>query len=76
MKTNLTLVVSKNCSACKRAQQKLVKIQSQKPSLNVKVVDINSFEDPRIAITPALLINDKLFSYGDIDASRLELKLK
>lgn len=76
MKLNLTLVVSRNCNACKRAEQKLLNLQIQNSSLVVKIVDINSFNDSRIAITPALLINNKLFSYGDIDPDKLKLKMK
>jgi len=75
MKVNLTLVISENCSACERAKKVFLNIQMQNPSIFFNIVNINSFQDNRIAIIPALLINDELFSYGDIDRDKLESKL-
>ena len=75
MKINVTLVISTNCSACERANKILKKIQVSNPAIFFNTVDINSLQDNRIAITPALLIDNELFSYGDIDTDKLELRL-
>lgn len=72
---NLKLIISDNCEACDRAKSLLDSIRIEKPNIEVETIHINSFQGRKISITPALLINDKLFSYGDIDEIRLSKKL-
>ncbi|MFA3782019.1 thioredoxin family protein [Melioribacteraceae bacterium 4301-Me] len=71
----LRLIISDNCEACKRAQSLLELIKANYPFLNIETVHINSLRNKKIFITPALLIDDKLFSYGDIDKNRLLKKI-
>jgi glutaredoxin len=72
---NLKLIISDNCEACDRAKSLLASIRIEKPNIEVETIHINSFQARNISITPALLINDKLFSYGDIDERKLNKKL-
>lgn len=72
---NLKLIVSSNCPSCERALKSLHNIQKQYPRVKAEVININSCADSRISITPAILINDVLFSYGDIDTEKLLDKL-
>jgi hypothetical protein len=72
---HLKLIISDNCEACIRAEKILKSVKKENPFLCIEVIHINSFHDRRISITPALLIDDKLFSYGDIDNQKLLLKL-
>ena len=72
----LTLIISDNCAACERAKKTLRKIQLDNPHLLTEIVHINSFSDRKISITPALLINNQLFSYGDIEEEKLSAYLK
>lgn len=72
---NLTLIISDNCKACERAKNVLQKIQIYYPEISVEIIDSASFKNSRISITPALLINQELFSYGDIDKNKLLVKL-
>lgn len=72
---NLTLIVSDNCKACERARKTINNIKLIYPQIITDIVNINSLNDRKISITPALLINNQLFSYGDIDESRLTAKI-
>lgn len=71
----LRLIVSDDCAACERAKEQLQKITAANPKISVDVIHINVFKDRRIFVTPALLVNNELFSYGDIDESKLLSKL-
>ncbi len=71
----LTLIISDNCKACDRAKELLHKINLYKPKVIVEIIHINSYSAKSIFITPALLINNKLFSYGDIDEKKLQLSI-
>ena len=72
---NLTLIISDNCDSCKRAKSVIDKIQSYYPKLSTEVIHINFYKGKGISITPALLIGEELFCYGDIDADKLIKKL-
>lgn len=71
----LKLIISDDCDACVRAKKVLETITLDKPLLSIQIIHSNSFLDRRISITPALLIDDKLFSYGDIDEQKLLKKI-
>ena len=71
----LTLILSDNCEACDRAKITLNKIKLKYPQVTVETIHINSFNGRRVSITPALLVNNKLFCYGDIDEMRLNKKI-
>ena len=73
---DLTLVVTKNCNGCKRAEEKLKQFTSDKENLNLIITDVNDFNKPGIAIVPALFIDDELFSYGEIEKEKLLFKLE
>ncbi len=71
---NLTLLVTKNCNACQRVEIQLKKF-IEKFNIELLIMDINDFNRPGIAIVPALLIGDELFSYGDVNEHKLLKKL-
>lgn len=72
---DITILISDNCDACQRVVNKLYKIQKLYREININILDINSYNDNRIFITPALIINGELFSYGDIDEKKLLSKI-
>jgi len=72
---NLTLVVTKNCTACKRVEAQLKQLISKKGNLNLIVTDINNFKKRGIVIVPALFIEDELFCYGDVNEAKLISKV-
>lgn len=71
----ITLLISDNCEACERAKKVLEKIHFNYPQLSTEIIHINSYEGKGISITPALLIDNKLFCYGDIDEKNLLKKI-
>ncbi|MBI1938967.1 MAG: thioredoxin family protein [Ignavibacteriales bacterium] len=71
----LKLIISSNCAACERAKKQLQRIQTDNPKIKVEIIHINLFKDRSIFITPALLLNNELFSYGDIDENKLLSRL-
>ena len=75
-KMNLKLIISDNCEACDRAKSLLTSIQIEKPNVMFETIHIKSYQGRKISITPALFINDKLFSYGDIDKVKLYNAMK
>ncbi len=69
------LVITENCSACKRAEDILTNYFYDKKSLIFNVSLQHDFEK-NISIVPALLIEGKLFAYGDIDLQKLDAKIQ
>lgn len=67
----ILLLITNHCNACARAREQLKDIQSNNPEINADIRHINSFEDKRIFITPAWIVNGELFAYGDIDRDKL-----
>lgn len=72
---NLTLIISDNCAACERAKESLRKIQLNYPEIITEIIHIDSYNGRKVSITPALLVNNKLFSYGDINEPKLLSKI-
>ncbi len=73
---NLTLVITNNCSSCKRVEANMKLFAAQNENINLMVVNLNDVKYKGIIIVPALLIEDELFTYGDIDEKKLLNKLK
>jgi len=73
---NLTLIVSSNCGACQRVENQLKSIKIKYPQISLTVVNINKLRNNKIFITPAILVENELFSYGDFDENKLILKIK
>ena len=71
----LTLIISDNCEACDRAKMVLSKIHLDFPDIAAETFHIDDYSGRSISITPALLINNKLFCNGDIDEWRLNKKI-
>lgn len=71
----LRLIYSDNCEACIRAKKTLNTLKHSHPNLDIETIHINSLKIVRLSITPALFIDDVLFSYGDIDKNRLLKKI-
>lgn len=69
------LVVTENCSACKRAEELLLNYFIDKKSISFNVSLQRNFEKS-ISIVPALLVEGKLFAYGDIDLQKLDAKIQ
>ncbi len=69
---NLTLITTQNCSICYRVENFLKKFVFNNNSVTLTIIDSQYYNKKGIVIVPALLIDDELFSYGDVDELRLK----
>ena len=76
MNNKLDLIIEKNCPVCRRTIKDLKAYMSERNDIRLKVSDIDKNEFENISIVPALLIDGKLFDYGDIDIKKLEKRLR
>jgi alkyl hydroperoxide reductase subunit AhpF len=67
----LSLVITQNCSTCLRAEKAVRDIKINHTEISFNIVNVNDYKGKAIMIVPALLIDDELFSYGDIDEVKL-----
>lgn len=75
MNNKLDLIIEKNCPVCRRTIKNLKVYMAERNDIELKVSDISKNEFENISIVPALLIDGKLFGYGDIDFKRLNKRL-
>jgi glutaredoxin len=67
----LSLIVAEDCAACMRAESVLRNVNLQTEELDFEIVNINNYSGKNIVIVPTLLINEEIFSYGEIDENKL-----
>jgi len=67
----LTLLISKNCGACLRAENDLRNFALNRTDIKLSILNINSYQKKALFIAPALLVEDELFSYGDVNLDKL-----
>ena len=67
----ITLLIAENCPACERARAALSNLTFNGNELSICVTDIADSTINAMPIVPALFVNDKLFSYGDVDTEKL-----
>ena len=64
---NITLFVTKNCSACTRVKSQVEWLLGNRKDINITIEDLQQTRPEGIVIAPALFIDDELYSYGEID---------
>ncbi len=67
----LSLIITQNCVACTRAESILNNLVLKYPELSLRIINANDYTGKGISIVPALLIEDELYSYGDIEEPKL-----
>ncbi len=76
MEKKLDLIIDKDCPVCKRATNDLLQFSSENGDIQLNISYIGKTEFENILIVPALLINGKLFGYGDVDFLKLNKRLQ
>ncbi len=76
MNNKLDLIIEKDCPVCKRTIKDLEAYMSDKNDIQLNILYVNQNKFENISIVPALLIDGKLFGYGDIDINNLDKRLK
>jgi len=67
---NITLFVTKNCPACKRAKSQVELLLGNRKDINITIEDLQQTRLEGIVIVPALFIDEELYSYGEIDEEK------
>lgn len=73
---NLTLIITNNCSSCKRVVAQLEQFSAKNKNVNLLIQNLNNVKYKGVVIVPALLIEEELFAYGDVNEEKLAYKLK
>ena len=73
----IQFLTSPSCSECLQAKQILKEAKVQYPKLKVKEYDVMGFKGLELAVkygimaNPGIIINDELFSVGNLDREKL-----
>ena len=67
---NITLLVTKNCPACKRVKSQVEWLLENRKDINITIEDLQETRPEGIVIVPALFIDDELYSYGEIEEEK------
>ena len=73
---NITLFITDNCLSCQRVENQIKKLLRDKKEINLLIEDIKKVNSNGIIIAPAVFVNDKLYSYGDLDEEKFLERLE
>lgn len=66
-----TLFIARGCPTCKRVQKQIENLAIENKSLKLEIKDIQKSKLERPLIVPALFVNHQLYSYGEVDSTKL-----
>ena len=70
----LCVYVTNNCAACKRVVALLKEYTATENNVQLKIINVKD-STKKVSIVPAVFLNDKLYSFGDINKSDLSKKV-
>ena len=70
----LCVYVTNNCSACKRVVALLKEYTASESDIQLNVINVRN-SNKKVSIVPAVFLNDKLYSLGDINKNDLKEKV-
>jgi glutaredoxin len=73
---NITLFITDNCLSCQRVENQIKKLLRDRKEINLLIEDIKKVNSNGIIIVPAVFVNDKLYSYGDLDEEKFLARLE
>jgi len=73
---NITLFITDNCLSCQRVENQIRKLLSNRKEINLLIEDIKKVNSNGIIIAPAVFVDDKLYSYGDLDEEKFLERLE
>lgn len=68
----LHLFIAKHCCTCSRVRDDLEKLTENNKNIHVIISDIAKVQNPRVAIVPALFVDDELYAYGEFDLNKFK----
>jgi hypothetical protein len=72
---DLTLIIKDNCNACNRVGQALKELSKKRNEVLLSIINIKDINNSKTQVVPSLYVNQKLYSYGDIDEQKLVVYL-
>ncbi|MEN8191500.1 MAG: hypothetical protein ABFS12_01710 [Bacteroidota bacterium] len=75
MKKKLDLIIAKDCEMCKRIEKELLVYTSQRSDIQLEINLNRKTQFENVSIVPALIVDGTLFSYGEVDFEKLNVKL-
>jgi predicted thioredoxin/glutaredoxin len=73
---NITLFITDNCLSCQRVENQIKELLRNRKEINLLVENIKKVNSNGIIIVPAVFVNDKLYSYGDLDEEKFLARLE
>ena len=73
---NITLFITDNCLSCQRVENQIKKLLRDRKEINLLIENIKKVNSNGIIIVPAVFVNDKLYSYGDLDEEKFLERLE
>jgi predicted thioredoxin/glutaredoxin len=73
---NITLFITDNCLSCQRVEDQIKKLLRDRKEINLLIEDIKKVNSNGIIIAPAVFVDDKLYSYGDLDEEKFLERLE
>jgi len=73
---NITLFITDNCLSCQRVENQIKKLLRDRKEINLLIEDIKKVNSKGIIIAPAVFVDDKLYSYGDLDEEKFLERLE
>ncbi len=72
----ITLYISSQCPVCKRVRDKLENLAEEESDLFLIVKNIDDIKEIKALIVPALFLDNKLYSYGDVNIEKLKVVIR
>ncbi len=73
---NITLFITDNCLSCQRVENQIKELLRNRKEINLLIEDIKKVNSNGIIIAPAVFVDDKLYSYGDLDEEKFLERLE
>jgi predicted thioredoxin/glutaredoxin len=73
---NITLFITDNCLSCQRVENQIKKLLRDRKEINLLIEDIKKVNSNGIIIAPAVFVDDKLYSYGDLGEDKFLERLE
>ncbi len=66
------LFITNHCCTCNRVRDDIEKLAEHNKNVQVIISDIAKEQNPKVAIVPALFVDDELYAYGEFDLNKFQ----
>jgi len=66
----LHLFIANHCCTCLRVKDDVERLAEKQKNVQVVISDIAKEQNPKVAIVPALFVDDELYAYGEFDLNK------